>query len=299
MASFIMAGRMQAAIFVIASTLISLLLPPMIVFSNAAIALITLRKGWQQGVAFTLLATLTLVLISVILQQSAGSGVIAGLINWLPMVLLASALAMTKSWGKTLLLILAFSAIGVLLFHLIHPDASAYWKPMLEQMKPFLQKMQQANQTSGNIGKSLDETINNAANWMTGTFAAALAIISILSLIIARNWQARLYNPGGFGEEFRQIRIGKQASIALVVAIVIAVLSGNQLIVELIMVGIAIFLFQGLSLAHAMVKKRGMNTRWLIGLYILMFLLPIQMIVLLATFGIIDNFADFRAKIKA
>lgn len=299
MASFIMAGRMQAAIFVIASTLISLLLPPMIVFSNAAIALITLRKGWQQGVAFTLLATLTLVLISVILQQSAGSGVIAGLINWLPMVLLASALAMTKSWGKTLLLILAFSAIGVLLFHLIHPDASAYWKPMLEQMKPFLLKMQQANQTSGNIGKSLDETINNAANWMTGTFAAALAIISILSLIIARNWQARLYNPGGFGEEFRQIRIGKQASIALVVAIVIAVLSGNQLIVELIMVGIAIFLFQGLSLAHAMVKKRGMNTRWLIGLYILMFLLPIQMIVLLATFGIIDNFADFRAKIKA
>ncbi|HIO97607.1 MAG TPA: DUF2232 domain-containing protein [Leucothrix sp.] len=299
MASFIMAGRMQAAIFVIASTLISLLLPPMIVFSNAAIALITLRKGWQQGVAFTLLATLTLVLISVILQQSAGSGVIAGLINWLPMVLLASALAMTKSWGKTLLLILAFSAIGVLLFHLIHPDASAYWKPMLEQMKPFLLKMQQANQTSGNIGKSLDETINNAANWMTGTFAAALAIISILSLIIARNWQARLYNPGGFGEEFRQIRIGKQASIALVVAIVIAVLSGNQLIVELIMVGIAIFLFQGLSLAHAMVKKRGMNTRWLIGLYILMFLLPIEMIVLLATFGIIDNFADFRAKIKA
>jgi len=297
MASFIMAGRMQAAIFVIASTLISLLLPPMIVFSNAAIALITLRKGWQQGVIFTLLATITLILISVILQKSAGSGVIAGLITWLPMVLLASALAITRSWAKTLLLILAFSAIGVLLFHLIHPDASAYWKPMLEQMKPFLLKVQQANQTSGNIGKSIDETINNAANWMTGAFAAALAIISILSLIIARNWQAQLYNPGGFGEEFRQIHIGKQASIALVVAIVIAVLSSNQLIVELIMVGIAIFLFQGLSLAHAMVKKRGMNTRWLIGLYILMVLLPIQMIVLLATFGIIDNFADFRAKI--
>ncbi|MEE9444667.1 MAG: DUF2232 domain-containing protein [Cocleimonas sp.] len=295
MASFIMAGRMQAAIFVIVSTLISLFLPPMIVFSNAAIALITLRKGWQQGVAFTLLATLTLVLISVVLQQSAGSGVIAGLINWLPMVLLASALAMTNSWGKTLLLILAFSAIGILLFHLIQSDANAYWKPMLEQMKPFLQKMQQANQSSG---KGIDETINNAASWMTGTFAAALAIISILSLIIARNWQALLYNPGGFGEEFRQIRIGKQASIALVVAIVIAALSRNQLIIELIMAGIAIFLFQGLSLAHAMVKNRGMSSRWLIGLYILMFLLPVQMIVLLATFGIIDNFADFRAKLK-
>ena len=53
MAGFIMAGRIQAAIFVIVSTLISLLLPPMIVFSNAAIGLITLRKGWQQGIIYS------------------------------------------------------------------------------------------------------------------------------------------------------------------------------------------------------------------------------------------------------
>jgi len=292
MASFLMAGRMQAAIFVIVSTLISLLLPPLIVFSNAAIALITLRKGWQQGIVFTLLATATLVFISMIVKQNAGSGVIAGLVNWFPMVLLASTLAMTQSWNKTLLLILALSAVGILLFHLVNPDAQAFWKPMLEQMKPMLQNMQ----TSQNVGK-LDETINNAASWMTGTFAAALAIINIISLIIARSWQSRLYNPGGFGEEFRQIRIGKQASIALIVAIVVALLSANQVIVELIMAGLAVFMFQGLSLAHAMVKQRGMNGRWLIGLYILMFLLPVQMIVLLATFGIIDNFADFRKKV--
>ena len=297
MASFLMAGRIQAAIFIIVSTLISLLFPPLVVFSNAAIALITLRKGWQQGIVFTLLATATLVFISIAVKQTAGSGVIAGLVNWLPMVLLASTLAMTQSWNKTLLLILALSAVGVLLFHLINPDAQVFWKPMLEQMKPMLQNMQTSQFGAGTTDKSLDETITNAASWMTGTFAAALAIITILSLIIARSWQARLYNPSGFGEEFRQIRLGKQASIALIVAIVVALLSRNQIIVELIMVGIAVFLFQGLSLAHAMVKKRGLNTRWLIGLYILMFLLPVQMMVLLATFGIIDNFADFRKKV--
>ena len=64
MAGFIMAGRMQAAIFVIVSTLVSLMLPPMLVFSNAAIALITLRKGWQQGIIYALLATITLMLVS-------------------------------------------------------------------------------------------------------------------------------------------------------------------------------------------------------------------------------------------
>ncbi len=291
MASFIMAGRIQAAIFVVLSTLISLLLPPLIVFSNAAIALITLRKGWQEGIIYTLLATATLVIISVLLSQSASNGLIAGIATWLPMVLIASALAMTKSWSKTLQLTLLLGVAGVLLFHLTHPDAGAYWKPMLEQVKPLLQQAYQLSDSK------LDETINNASSWMTGTFAAALAMITIISLIIARNWQSMLYNPGGFGEEFRQIAIGKQASIALLVGIVIAALTANQFIIELIMVGVAVFMFQGLSLAHAMVKRRGMSIRWLVGLYVLMFLLLIQMIVLLATFGLVDNFADFRKKI--
>jgi len=291
MASFIMAGRIQAAIFVVLSTLISLLLPPLIVLSNAAIALITLRKGWQQGIIYALLATATLVVASLLLKQQASSGLIAGIATWLPMVLIASALAMTKSWGKTLTLTLVLSVAGVLLFHLTHPDAAAYWKPVLEQVKPMLQQAYQLSESE------LDVTINNAAAWMTGTFAAALAIIAIISLIFARNWQAMLYNPGGFGKEFRQIIIGKQASIALLVGIVLAVLTGHPIIIELIMVGVAVFMFQGLSLAHSIVKQRKMNIRWLVGLYVLMFLLLIQMIVLLATFGLVDNFADFRKKI--
>lgn len=291
MASFIMAGRIQAAIFVVLSTLISLVLSPLIVFSNAAIALITLRKGWQQGILYALLASVVLVIVSMLLKQQASSGLIAGAATWLPMVLIASALAVTNSWGKTLQLTLLLGTAGVLLFHLTHPDASAFWKPVLEQVKPLLQKTQQLS------ASKIDEVINNASHWMTGTFAAVFAIITILSLIIARNWQALLYNPGGFGEEFRQIRIGKQASIAFIVGIVIAVITASHLIIELIMVGIAVFMFQGLSLAHSIVKQREMNVRWLIGLYVLMFLLLIQMIVLLATFGLVDNFSDFRRKI--
>ncbi len=288
MASFIMAGRIQAAIFVVLSTTVSLLMPPFIVFSNAAIALITLRKGWQQGLIFTLLATTTLIILSVALKQQASSGLVAGLANWLPIVLIASALAMTQSWNKTLQLTLLISVAGVLLFHLMHQDAEAYWKPILEQMKPLLQQTYQLENSK------IDDIINEASRWMTGTSASAMAIISIISLIIARNWQARLYNPGGFGEEFRQIAIGKQFSIALLVGIAIAAVTQNQLFLELVMVGISIFMFQGLSLAHALVKQREMSIGWLAGLYILMFIMLIQMIVLLAAFAIIDNFADFR-----
>ena len=288
MAGFIMAGRIQAAIFVIVSTLICLLLPPMVVFTNAAIALITLRKGWQQGSIYALLACATLAIVSVFLQQQASSGLLAGLLTWLPIVLIASVLAITQSWSKTLQLVLLVTVAGIILFHVIHPDAAAYWKPVLEQLKPLLAQSYQFTDAQ------IDENIITVANWMTGTFAAAFALISVLSLIIARNWQALLYNPGGFGEEFRQIKLGKPAAIAILAGIAIAVLSMNHLIIELIMVGVAIFMFQGLSLVHALVKQRGMKPVWLIGLYVLIFLLLIQMIVLLATFGIIDNFVDFR-----
>lgn len=288
MAGFIMAGRIQAALFVVLSTLISLVFPPLIVFNNAAIALITLRKGWQQGAIFTLLASATLLIISVSLEQQASRGFLAGLANWLPIVIIASALAITQSWSKTLQLILLTASAGVLLFHFMQPDTAAYWKPVLEQFKPLLQQGYQLSDAK------IDESINDIAKWMTGTFAAALALVSILSLIIARNWQATLYNPGGFGEEFRQINLGQQAAIVLLVGIVIAVLTMNQLVIELIMVGIAVFMFQGLSLAHALVKRHNLKVAWLIALYVMMFLLLIQMIVLLAAVGIIDAFVDFR-----
>ncbi len=291
MASFIMAGRIQAAIFVVLSTLVSLLLPPLIVFSNAAIALITLRKGWQEGVAYTLLATLVLVLVSFSLKQATSSAIMAGLGTWLPMVVIASVLAITQSWGKTLLFTLILGVTGVIIFHLTHQDAASYWKPVLEQMKPFLTQAYQLDDSA------IEEKIEIAAGWMTGTFAAALTVIVIASLIIARNWQALLYNPGGFGEEFRQLRIGKQAALAMIVAIAIAVLSGNQLLIELIMVGLAVFMFQGLALFHALAKQKGMSTAWLIGLYVLLFIAFMQMIVLLATFGIIDSFVDLRRRI--
>lgn len=290
MAGFIMSGRIQAAIFVIVSALVSLVLPPMIVFSNAAIALITLRKGWQQGIIYSLLATATLMIVSGMFNKDLGSGFIAGLVTWFPVLVVASILAITKSWNITLQLILLIAMVGVLLFHLVISDASAFWMQLLEPIKPLLKQSYQFNEAN------FDETIKLASNWMTGTFAAAYALLVILSLIVARSWQARLYNPGGFGEEFQQIRIGKQASIGLLVGIAIAVLTDNHMITELIMIAIVIFMFQGLSLAHALVKLGNLGSGWLIAVYALLFLLMIQMIVLLATIGIIDNFVDFRQR---
>jgi len=61
-------------------------------------------------------------------------------------------------------------------------------------------------------------------------------------------------------------------------------------------VAITIFMFQGLSVMHAIVKLKKMSNGWLVVLYILLFILTKPMFVLLGIIGSIDNFIDFRSK---
>ncbi|HIO91939.1 MAG TPA: DUF2232 domain-containing protein, partial [Leucothrix mucor] len=258
-----------------------------------AIALITLRISWQQGLIYSLLGSAVLATVTYLLKQDASLGFLAGLIGWLPIVFFAAVLAQTRSWQSTLQAILVVSAIGVLLFHAYQVDTVLFWQTSLEPFKPALTEAYQLE------SNQIDELIQSMSKWMTGVFAAAVAVSAALALLLARHWQAMLYNPGGFGEEFRQLRVGKVSAIAMIVCIVLAILSNNIIATELLIIAVGIFMLQGIALAHSIVNQRGMKPFWLVALYVLLFILLAQMIVLLAAFGIIDNFVDFRRKIAS
>lgn len=286
-----MAGRGKAAFFIILSTLLSLILPPVGLFSGAAIALITLRISWQQGLIYTFLGSAVLAIVVYLLKQDASLGITAGLVGWLPIVLFAAILAKTNSWERTLQAILAVTVAGVLLFHLYQPDSVVFWQTAMEKFKPMLEEAYKLSSSEA------DELIQFMANWMTGIFTAAIAVTVALALLLARHWQAMLYNPGGFSKEFRQLRIGKIPALAMVFCIVIAILMDSILAIEVLIIAVGIFMLQGVALAHSVVYQLEMKAGWLVALYVLLFVLLTQMFVLLAAFGIIDNFVDFRRKI--
>src|SRR3569623_1583295 len=48
-AQYIMRGRVQAMLVAVAMAILSLVLPPKNYLSSAVIALVTLRRGWQEG----------------------------------------------------------------------------------------------------------------------------------------------------------------------------------------------------------------------------------------------------------
>ena len=290
-----MAGRKQAAFFIILSTLLSLILPPVGLFSGAAIALITLRISWQQGLIYTLLGSAVLTMVTYLFEQDASLGISAGLISWLPIVFFASFLAQTGSWQGTLQALLTASIAGVLLFHLYEPEPALFWQKTLEQFKPILQEAYKLSSTEA------DKLLQGMAAWMTAVFTAAIAVTVALALLLARHWQAMLYNPGGFGKEFRELSVGKIPALVMVLCILLAIVVNSTLAVEILIIAIGIFMLQGIAIAHSVVYQLEMGAGWLVALYILLFVLILvllpQMFVLLAAFGIIDNFIDFRAKI--
>ena len=292
MASFIMAGRGQAAFFVILSTLLSLIiLPPIGLFSGAAIALITLRVSWQQGLVYALLGSAVFAIIAYLSEQEGSLDLNIGLIGWLPIVFFAAILAKTSSWKRTLQAILATSITGILLFKLYQPEPTVFWETTLLQFKPILQEAYKLGSTE------VDKLIQSMSRWMTGVFSAVITITLVLALLLARHWQAMLYNRGGFAKEFRQLRIGKIPASIILVCIVLAILLKNTLAIEILIVAVGIFMLQGIALVHNIVYQFKMKTGWLVALYVLLFILLVQMFVLLAAFGIIDNFVDFRRKL--
>jgi len=122
----------------------------------------------------------------------------------------------------------------------------------------------------------------------------------LLSLLLARAWQAGLYNPGGFGVEFRAPRLGRRfAVLSLATAATATVLSGSlgQLMADALVILLVIYLLQGLALVHAVVHSRSAHRGWLIGLYAVLLMAALQVMPLLALLGWMDAWIDFRTRV--
>ena len=291
MASFIMAGRFQAIAFASLFVLLSPFVPPFILVGGAAVALVTLRQGINQGIIVMLSASVVLAIATTIIQADFFSGFSLGLLTWFPMVILATILTRTVSWTYTLQAILLIVVGGVIIFHLSVSDPLLLWKAEAEEIVKALTQNQSLK------ADEIEELVISVAKWVTASFAFLVMVFLTVSLLIARYWQSVLYKPGGFGEEFRELRVGKLPAIISLLLVLIAVFSESQMMADISAVVLAIFLFQGLGLMHNLVKNLGMSHVWLIGTYILMMpFFPSSMIViiLLVSFGIIDNFSNFR-----
>ncbi|HPE62241.1 MAG: hypothetical protein KDI15_01120 [Thiothrix sp.] len=292
MAAFIMAGPIQASGFVLLFAVLSYFLPMLELFSNAAIGLVTLRLGWQRGVQVGLVASTGLVVLHLILQAGLWSGLASSLIKWIPVIVLATLLSRQASWNTVLQGVMGLAALGVLVFHFQVADPVTFWAGLMQG----LLEQTQLQQLLPDL--DLDEMLRLAAPYFSGSLAAGFVLLTVLSLMLARHWQAALYNPGGFREEMATLRLGRAPALLAIGLITLALIIGQPLLVNLVLVCLAVFLFGGIALIHGLHARFELHPGWLFGFYAFLLFAPFQMGVLLAAFGMIDSLANFRNQLR-
>jgi len=149
---------------------------------------------------------------------------------------------------------------------------------------------------------NVDELVGLMAGWMAGGVAATWFMGSVVSLLLARYWSSLIDRPGAFGEEFRQLRFGRWLLLLVPVLLVVGVLlTGGEpsLLGQLYLVGMVVFLIQGISLAHGLVAEFGASPAWLVGLYVLLIFVAPQGATMVSFVGYIDGWLDFRARARA
>jgi len=300
LATFVMRGPMQAGLVGATSLLASLLFPPFLWLGGAAVGLFTLRKGAGPGLTASAVALAGTLLFSALALGSPWPGLIMALGIWGPVLGVALLLRRTVRLELSLLTAGGIATAAVLAIFLTVEDPAAAWLQSLSAAFSSERLQTQFGISTADLESVEWQTLQERiARLMTGMLGVVVLLNTVLSLLLARWWQAMLFNPGGFGAEFQELRLGRVAAGAAALVCLGALLIGAQLLVSLALVVVALYLFQGLAVSHGAVKRRGMSRGWLAGIYVLMvFALP-QVTLCLALLGIVDAWADIRSRIPA
>lgn len=295
LASLVMRGPLVAALVAAACGILALLLPPLVIPSGAAVALVTLRRGPVQGLWVTLLAAVGGGLLAWLAVGAPLLAVTLGLMLWLPLLLLAVVLRRSISLALTLQIAGLLGLLAVLAFYLVLGDPAVWWRQIVSEMMANLDAAGVFPQPA--VRDRLGEIFNAWAPLAPGQLVFSTLLTLLLALLLARWWQAALYNPGGFRQEFHALRLGRMPATAMAVLLGLSLISIHPLPINLCLALAAIYLLQGLALVHGLVARAGLGRVWLVVFYVGL-ILVLALWQLLLILAVLDAWIDFRARLK-
>ncbi|MFT6955582.1 MAG: hypothetical protein ACJAYC_000578 [Halieaceae bacterium] len=278
LAEFVMRGRFQALLVTLAGA-------GSLMFcwiSAAVIALVTLRQGLGQGAWLLMWALLPA---GVLLYAFGDSSPLLLLIGT---SVLALVLRGTVSLQLTILAGIAVGGVtGVALI--------AFGGEFLDQLVEFFAEfLTNLEQQLSDGGQQQIELVRPTALQLAGMMGAGNGFGTVMCLLLARYWQAALYNPGGFSEEFQALRYSPTLALAMSGAAIAVASLGPDYRTWAIICMIPLN-FAGLALVHARAQARGQGRGWLTGFYLAWLLFdPVKLIVVFA--AIADSWMDFRQR---
>ena len=287
LATYIMRGRIQAMIVASTLALLSLIMPPVSVLSSAAVALVTLRRGAFEGLFILVCSSVAAGLLGFLALGNYQFALLYVIVLWLPVWLISIVLREGRHLSLAVEIAVLIGVLGVIGFYLYAADPAAMWKAVLAQMIP-------ADAPVADIQR----TIDGLAYYMTGIVAAGSVFGLLFGLFLGRWWQANLYNPGGFRQEFLSLDTKPRLSLGSVAIVAIAWASSAA--ISEIAWNISILLFVlytviGTAVLHTVFAEMKLGRYMVPMLYITLFLIPHAML-LVALIGLSDPWLNLRKK---
>ncbi|WP_444920800.1 hypothetical protein ACJJID_18970 [Microbulbifer sp. CnH-101-G] len=273
-AEFIMRGRVRAVIL----TMVGI---PLI--SPAILALVSLRRGSSEG-----LMVLAWALLPIVVMGMSGNvpplvtGISAG--HFAAVFCGAMALRSSRSWVVALFTVTAASAVGILL-------TSVFGGGLLQG---FMQALERAAEQPNTVPMEELKQVFSGELQITGYLSLISAMSATLALVLGRYWQALLYNPGGFRQEFHQLRM----------PVWLAALSMLLWVVSLVTPGYAFWgaviafpmVVAGIALIHWLVASRGWGIGPLVAMYVMLVIGGLPLAGFLCGLALVDSWIDIRGR---
>ncbi len=292
-ARFAMRGHWYSVGLTVAGLIVSTIVSIAGVLSGSIVALVTMRIGWSAGLKLAVMSTIGFCLFQFLM---AGEGIPWGGL-YLSVVLLGSPIllgvSLNSSGSQTspLLVIAVLLIFFSVIFRSLMSDVDQFW---YQQISPILSILQDQNTAIIN-----EQAIAQLSSQMQHVFLVLMFLTLVAIIFLARWWQSELYNSGGFGFEFRAIKMPKVALYGMSGAGVAVALNTTlnmniSVVTDCFVILVLLFSFQGLAVVHARAYTANLSSGWLTGLYLLLAIAPQFVGLVLATTGVADCLADFR-----
>lgn len=277
-----MSGRLQALLITAALGMLGQSIPsilgPILTWSSLVfVALVVLRKGFSESLWPLAGAAFPVGMAWVAGDISVLGALISGLAG-------ALVLANTRRLDVALFTI-ALIAVSLKAVVGFFPEQTAL---LYEQFNLLLEQLKK---------DGLNEIDIDSQQLVTYSIVWTSAWMGVTSLLCARWLQSALYNPGGFQQEFHQLRIS-QGILGVMIAGVVA---GQTLsILEGIWpVLLMPTLLAGFSLIHGIAKIKGLGKRPMVLMYGSIILFGPLALLIVTVAAITDSFSNYRDKMHS
>jgi hypothetical protein len=295
LASFVLRGPVQAILVTVVMGVLAIIIPPLSILSGAAVALTTLRLGNRSGAVVLLGSIGIVVVLAWITAANFSPNVIYLSVLWLFLWVMSWLLRESRSLALATVTSGLLGVLSIAATYLFLGDVTGWWEGVLPPL------LEPAMQPGGPLAdpELARQILEGLPKVMTGYIAAGLVLNTVLCLYLARSWQAKLFNPGGFSSEFYEMRFGvKAALLSMTVLVLVLVPMGGltSAAAEMLIVVLSLYVIQGLAIIHAVVAKKKMHVAWLAVSYIMALFISPQLVALL---GLADTWTDFRRRISS